>query len=354
MAYSGGKYLKVLFIGLGSIGQRHLRNLKSLYGENLKIIAYRSRGLSTTFGEDMKVRENVNVEEEYNIQVFYDLNEALSEKPEICFVTNITSEHLKVSLACAKAGCHIFLEKPVSDSLDGINELEEEARKRNIIIYVGFQNRFHPGILDIKKDLKTETIGSLISVSAEVGERLTTMHLYEDYKDTYMAKRCMGGGIILNQVIHELDYIAYLFGFPKSVYAVGGNTGLLGIDVDDYVNAIFTVRNADRLVPVIVTADFYQYPPARNLKIVGEKGSISINLLTGDTELIVGETVKKRTYSDFKRNQMFVEELKDFLNCVQRGQKAGISLEEGLKSLRMAIAIKKSIEKGTIIHELDF
>lgn len=180
--------MKILMIGLGSIGQRHLRNIKRVYGEEAQILAYRVRGLKRTFSDTMQIRENVSLEEEYNIKSFDDLSKALLEKPDIAYITNITKSHIPCAIACAKAGCHLFLEKPISDSLDGIAELAKIAAEKKLKVFVGYQNRFHPGIQYLKQFLAEGSIGRILSVRSVVGERLTTMHTYENYKDTYMAQ----------------------------------------------------------------------------------------------------------------------------------------------------------------------
>ena len=180
--------MKILMIGLGSIGQRHLRNIKRVYGEEAQILAYRVRGLKRTFSDTMQIRENVSLEEEYNIKSFDDLSKALLEKPDIAYITNITKSHIPCAIACAKAGCHLFLEKPISDSLDGIEELAKIAAEKKLKVFVGYQNRFHPGIQYLKQFLAEGSIGRILSVRSVVGERLTTMHTYENYKDTYLAR----------------------------------------------------------------------------------------------------------------------------------------------------------------------
>lgn len=196
--------MKILMIGLGSIGQRHLRNIKRVYGEEAQILAYRVRGLKRTFSDTMQIRENVSLEEEYNIKSFADLSKALLEKPDIAYITNITKSHIPCAIACAKAGCHLFLEKPISDSLDGIEELAKIVAEKKLKVFVGYQNRFHPGIQYLKQFLAEGSIGRILSVRSVVGERLTTMHTYENYKDTYMARKDMGGGVLLNQMCMSL------------------------------------------------------------------------------------------------------------------------------------------------------
>lgn len=341
--------MKILMIGLGSIGQRHLRNIKRLYKDEAEIIAYRVRGLARTFSDDMKIRENVSLEEEFHITSYSDLDEALAQKPEIAFITNITKSHIPCAIACAKAGCHIFLEKPISDSLEGIDELFSIMDEKKLKIFVGYQNRLHPGIQYLKECLEKEELGKVLAVRAEVGERLTTMHTYEDYRDTYMARKDMGGGVLLNQLIHELDYIYYLFGMPVSVYALGGIVGNLSVDVEDNLDAIYTMLGKKGSFPVSVHADFYQSPPSRYVKVVGERGQITVDLLKATVIKTVDDVTETGTFGKFVRNDMFIEELRLFMECIENDTQPAITLHDGLSSLKMALAARKSIKTGGVI-----
>lgn len=338
--------MKFLMIGLGSIGQRHLRNIKRVYGDDAQILAYRVRGLKRTFSDTMQIREGVSLEEEFGITSFSDLQEALHEKPDVAFVANPTNMHIPCAIACAKAGCHIFLEKPISSDLNGIDELMEVAKANNVQIFVGYQNRFHPGIQALKEVLAKEELGEILSVKAVVGERLTTMHTYEDYKETYMARADMGGGVVTNQLVHELDYLYYLFGAPKTVYAQGGTLGNLGIDVEDTADAILTIAGKERDIAVSCHADFYQCPPERGITVVGSKGKMQVDIIANKMLKAIGDDVTQVSYDDFQRNDMFIEELKKFIDCVTNHTKPEIGLEDGLVSLKLALAIKQSMEMG--------
>ena len=342
--------MKILMIGLGSIGQRHLRNIKRVLGEEAEILAYRVRGLQRTFSDTMQIRDRVSLEEEYHIRSFASLTEALLEKPELAFITNPTNMHIPCAIQCAKAGCHLFLEKPVSDSLEGIDELQKAAQDAGIKIFVGYQNRFHPAICAVKEVLEAGSLGKILSVHSVVGERLTTMHTYEDYKETYMARKDMGGGVVTNQLVHEMDYLYYLFGKPVSVYALGGTIGNLGIDVEDNCDELFLMENGTERVAVNVHADFYQSPPSRFIKVIGEKGQIQADLINGTVTKTVSDVTEHIAFTEFVRNDMFIEELKLFLSCVKEGGKEAITLEDGIVSLKMAMAIKESMQTGGVVN----
>lgn len=338
-------------IGLGSIGQRHLRNIRRLYGEDVEILAYRVRGLKRTFSDTMQIRENVSLEEEFKITAYSDLQEALSKEPDMAYITNITNAHIPCAIACAKAGCHLFLEKPLSDSMEGLDELCRIVKEKKIKAFVGYQNRLHPGIKYLKQFLAEGKIGNILSVRSVVGERLVTMHTYEDYKETYMARKDMGGGVLLNQMVHELDYLYYLFGMPVSVYACGGINGNLGIDVEDNLDAIYRYETENGSFPVSVHADFYQAPPSRFVKVVGEKGHIIVDLLKATVTQAIGDDVSVIEYAEFARNDMFIEECQLFMDCIKNDTKPAIGLDDGIASLRLALAARKSIETGEVIHE---
>jgi len=336
--------MKVLMIGLGSIGQRHLRNLKRLMGDNASFTAYRSRGLNITFSNDMKIREDVNLEDEYGIESFYDLDEALAQKPDVAFISNITSKHIECAMKVAEAGCDFFIEKPISHNLDGIDKLLKIIEEKKLIAFVGFQNRYHPCLNKLKEILKDENIGNVLSAEAVVGERLRTMHTYEDYRTTYMAKGEYGGGVILNQLIHELDYLQWIFGVPSSVYSVGGNLSDLEIDVEDMCEAVFSLNYSGKKIPIRVHADFLQYPPSRFCSVVCDNGKIKADIIANRIEWSIGDNIYAETFDDFIRNDMFISELKDFLKSVDERAMSAINLSDGVASLKMALAIKDSMK----------
>lgn len=336
--------MKVLMIGLGSIGQRHLRNLSAYLGEKAEFLAYRVRGLQRTFSDTMQIRDNVVLENEYSIRTFYDLDEALSQKPDIAYITNITSQHIPCAIKAVESGCDIFLEKPISNNLEGVADLLRAKEKYNRIVFVGFQNRYHPAIKRLRELVHSKDFGKIISVQSEIGERLTTMHTYENYAETYMARRDQGGGVIMNQQIHELDYIQWIFGKPETVTAVCGTNSGLNIDVEDYCDAIYWINNDYGKFPVYCHADFFQYPPSRKCKVIFENGWVAADLIVAAVEYFKNDEIYKEEFSDFVRNQMFVDEMKDFLSCVENRKHDFLTLEEGIISMKMAMAAKKASE----------
>src|SRR3989339_1879660 len=146
--------MKYLFVGLGSIGQRHLKNLRKI--TNGQILAYSANP-----------KKNKNFADEYGVEIINDFSQALAEKPEIVFITNPTSLHLPFALRAAKQGCHLFIEKPISHNLKNVDKLFKIASQKKIICQVAFQLRFHPNLLLIKELIKNRKIGKVLFARIE-------------------------------------------------------------------------------------------------------------------------------------------------------------------------------------------
>ena len=335
--------MKILMIGLGSIGQRHVRNIRQVLGDGAELLAYRVRGAKTTFTDKLQIREGVDLEQEYGITSYTDLNEALAQKPEIAFITNITSKHMECALQAAKAGCHLLIEKPLASDMEGVEELKALAAEKKLTVFMGFQNRYHPCVEVIKETVESGMLGKICYVDAEFSERLTTMHRYEDYRGTYMAQSVMGGGPVLNLQMHDLDILQWIFGVPKSVTAVMQKQSGLEIDVEESASAVFRCGDGENSFPIYTHTDFLQYPPVHRFKVVGEGGRLEVDLNSTEYAIWLGdERIRSGEYPDFARNSMFLRELEDFLAAVRGDREVKIGLQSGIDTLRMAMAIKKA------------
>jgi len=345
--------VNVLFVGLGGIGQRHLRNIKELLGNQVEVYAFRQRKSQFVLDNKLNVNDDISLDQFYNIKNVNSLEEAFKENMDIVFITNPTSMHMEVLVKAIENKCDIFVEKPLSHSLENISELEEKLNKYNNITFVGYQNRFHPCIKESKRLLEEKVIGDIISVNAEIGENIKNWHKYEDYRSMYASRKDLGGGVVLSQ-IHELDYISWFFGMPKSVYAIGGQLSNLEIDVEDVASILLNYEINNKNIPIHIHEDYIQIPPSRKCKIIGTKGKIEFDLLNS---ILVyydedGNEILKKEY-EFERNDMFKEELKIFLDAVKERKRTIIPIEEGIKSLKIAIEIKESINTGNIIKMND-
>jgi predicted dehydrogenase len=285
-----------------------------------------------------------NVEEVYNITTFHLLEEALAQKPDIAYVCNPSSLHVAVTRACLLAGCDIFLEKPLADSLDGTAELVSLAHTRQRICMVGYQLRFHPCVIRLAEIVRSGVLGNLLGVRATIGEYLPNWHPYEDYRIMYAARADLGGGVVLSQ-IHEFDYLYSLFGLPSRIYALGGHWSDLEIDVEDTASILMEAPLGSRVLPIQLHQDFLQSPASRQCEVIGDKGRAVMDLHALTVSLFTLGQAKPEVLrlENFDRNNLFLDQARHFLHCVETREKPIVDLADGIQSLRMALAVKQSI-----------
>ena len=343
--------MKILFIGLGSIGQRHLRNLRRIMGDSVEVIAYRVKRQVPVLNDHLQVVEGAhNLAKRYNLLEFNNLDQALAEKPDIAFITNPSSMHVRTALKAAEAGCHLFIEKPLSADLKEVDCLIELVEQKRLVVAVGYQLRFHPGLQQIAAWLKEGRIGRLAFATLMQGEYLPGFHPYEDYRTSYAARQELGGGVILTQ-IHEFDYARWFFGLPRRIFAVGGKLSHLEIDVEDTATVLMEYESEGRIFPVTLVLDYLQSPPNRSCRVVGEEGKILLDFHAKTVRLHQrsSEKLEEHKIDLPDQNCLFMDELKQFLEAVEGRVTPSVDLRFGVDSLRMALAARKSLESGKVV-----
>jgi predicted dehydrogenase len=348
--------LRVLFAGLGAIGQRHLRNLHSLLGSGAEFAAFRVRRNPEIVTESFGINTNENIESMYGIRVFNDLEVALdSFGPSLVFVCNPTSLHMNVALASARVGANLFIEKPLSDSLEGAEELASIVEEKRLTALVGFQMRFHPCFVRLRQLIAAEAIGRLIAVRARYGEYLPGFHPYEDYRQSYAARQSLGGGVILTQ-IHDIDYLIALLGAPERVFAMGGHLSSLEIDVEDVASVSLEMRRGGCMLPVHLHQDFITSPPVRSCSLLGETGSIEVDFRRPSIVRFgrSGETMESADFPGFERNQMFVDLLRHLLACLHGTEQPVVGIRDAIWTQRVALAARESLTTGQAIRMAPF
>ena len=343
--------MRVLFCGLGGIGQRHLRNLRTLLGDELEVHAYRVRRNRERLLDNLSIAPDGDLEVDYQIHVHTALDAALATKPDAVFVCNPSSLHTPIALAAAKAGAHIFIEKPVSNSLAELEDLQSEVRARGLVCYVGYNFRFHPGLQRMKQLIDGRFFGNILSVRSEIGEYLPNWHRYEDYRQMYAAREDLGGGVILSQ-IHEMDLIYWFFGLPKTISCRGGKLSKLEIDVEDTASSLMQYEGPAGRFPIALHQDFVQRPPVRTFRISGDAGMAVIDLIRNEMTIYgeEGDLLEALNFSGFSRNDMFLEQSRHFLDCIAKGLSPNVDLFDGTQSLRLALAARESLAQGSEIQ----
>jgi predicted dehydrogenase len=328
--------VRILIAGLGAIGQRHARNLRALAGPELGLMAYRRRRRSFVVTETLGRDDSVDVERALSLEVYGDLDEALAAGPDAVVVCTPSSEHVAIAQRAADAGCHLFVEKPISHTLDGVERLRQTVSTRRLVVLVGCQWRYHPRVRWLRTLLESAALGPVREAAIDYQEYLPDWHPYEDYRESYAARAALGGGVVLTQ-IHDYDLAWWLFGPLRRVTATGGHLSDLEIDVEDTVDAWF-----EGTVPVRVTQTFARRPPRRSIRVAGARGSVHLDLLTGAVD-VEGDIASPPAMGDYRRNAMFVEEARHFLACLESRERPAVPLDEGIEVLRVALAVKEAL-----------
>lgn len=330
--------MKILIAGFGSIGRRHFRNLLDL-GER-DILFYRTH--HSTLPEDEL--DGFVIEE--------DLERALSHQPDAVIISNPTALHIEVAIPAARSGCHLFLEKPISHSMERIGELSRCVALGRVKVLVGYQFRFHPGLQQVKRLLEAGTIGRPLSARAHWGEYLPAWHPWEDYRQGYSARTDLGGGVILT-LSHPIDYLRWLLGEVTQVWAITAQVSDLELDVEDTAEIGLRFRNG---AIASLHLDYNQQPPTHHLEIIGTGGTIQWDNQRGETRLYRGGASHQTGWenypmpAEFERNDLFLAQMRHFLEVTKGTTTPRCTMEDGIRALQICLAAQQSQALGRMIR----
>jgi len=318
---------RALVVGCGSIGRRHARNLKSLGMQRL--------AFCDTTPEALQQCRN-----ETPGEAFSDYGEALQMfKPDLVLVCTPPVYHVEEALLALQARAHVFIEKPLSHESSGIEVLIAEAHRRDRNVQIGYNLRFHPGLQILKGLIDSGNLGRVLWLSAEAGQYLPDWRPWQNYRESYSARLDLGGGIILDGS-HELDYICWLLGKPTEVSCRAEHLSSLEVDVEDsaWIYLTFPERRRAEL-----HLDFVQRAYTRTCKVVGEKGTALWDFTSQEVRWFSADEPNWHSVPYvFEANDMYVAEVRHFLESL--GSRTGpvVDLEQGRDVIRIVEAAKKA------------
>lgn len=326
--------MRILVVGCGSIGRRHLSNLRQI-------------GVADLAGVDVREDRRRGVAS-LGIDTFASLAVGLTFRPHAVVVATPPSLHLPMALEAAARGCHLFIEKPLADSAHGVDELLDVTARQRLVTLVGCNLRFHPGLLAVKELVDAGTVGRVTAARAEFGHYLPDWHSWEDYRDLYSARIALGGGVILD-AIHEIDYLRWLLGEIDRVACFAGRLSRLEIETED--TASMLLRFATGAIGE-VHLDYVQRSYHRSCQIVGDEGTIHWDYAEGSVRwyTAAAQTWQTRTVpAAWEPNQMYVDEMRHFVRCLQGEDRPALDVLEAARVLDVALAAKASAQAGEIV-----
>ena len=325
--------MKYLVAGFGSIGRRHLRNLLALGEKDIVLL----RSHKSTLDDD-EIRD---------FPVETTIEASLSHHPDGVVVAVPTALHMDIAIPAAKAGCAILMEKPVADSPARLGELRGALEGNGGRLQMGFQYRFHPGLLKAKELMDSGAIGKPLSFRAEWGEYMPGWHPWEDYRKTYAARKDLGGGVLLT-LSHPLDYCRWLFGDPEFIWGLNTKISDLEIDVDDIAEIGLAMKNG---MAGSIHLDYYRRPVRNQLEVIGSEGTLK---WTNDDALVVVESPDVVTQyppkEGFERNWLFLDETRKFIEVTAGRSAPSCTLEDGIAAQKMVAMVRKSWETKRMLN----
>ncbi len=322
--------MRFVIMSLGSIGRRHLKNLRNTLPD-AGIAVWRREG---AVGSDVPSGADC---------VCRSLAEVLEYAPDAAIIASPASLHLDAAMALAASGIHLFVEKPLSVSAEGIDKLIRCCREREVVLMVGYNLRFMPSLARMRELVIAGEIGTVLTARAEVGQYLPDWRPGSDYRNGVTAQFDLGGGVLL-ELSHDIDYVLWMLGLPDRVTAVGGKFSNLELDVEDVAEVLMEYDRPRRLVSIHL--DMVQRSPTRSCRIVGSEGVLVWDAIADRVDHF---NIKDRQWQQVAvqqladKNLMYIDQLKAFVDCIETRKVPACGGNEGLQVLKVVDAARVSM-----------
>lgn len=328
---------RILIIGLGSIGRRHLRLARQINPQAQIAVLRHGIDINIPSGADY---------------VFFTMADALEFAPQIAVIANPATFHLSSALPLAKAGIHLLIEKPLSTTTIGVSDLLALCKKTNTVLAIGYNLRFLKSLQKFKSLVDDKVIGNVLSVRSEVGQYLPSWRMGGDYYQSVSARRELGGGVLL-ELSHELDYLRWLFGEVEWVSAIQCKQSCLKIDVEDTAHVLlgFAPKTGGVSVIASLDMDFIRHDTVRQCTVIAEDGSLRWNGLTGTVEIYKPGSEGWETifFHQYQRDESYFAEWENLIACVLGDKVPLVTGEDGLAVLRVIDAVRESSSTNRVV-----
>ena len=326
--------MKLLIIGLGSMGKRRIRNFQFLQHE---VIGFDPR-------EDRRKEAN----EKYGIQVFSEITTALLEKPFAIVISTPPDLHMKFAKIAIENKIPFFTEASVVQ--DEMQDVIDSLKNSGIIGLPSCTTRYHPIVKEIEHLIQSNSIGKPLSFLFHSGQYLPDWHPWEDYRKFYVSKKETGA--CREIVPFELIWLVKIFGKIDSVVGRKSKVSNLETNIDDIYNVLLSFENK---IEASMTIDVLSKFPYRQMKIIGENGVIFADWYEHTVKCFSKENgwiEKKIDDGTIEQNYIngegpYIEEMKNFLSIIKKEVKQSYTFEDDIKILKILESIEKSSDNGT-------
>ncbi len=314
---------KIIIIGVGSIGLKHLDILKGLLPKSIIMVMHHNKSKKYPKKSD---------------GVLENHNDAIIFKPDLIVISNPSSFHLKTAIIFLSIKTNIFIEKPLSNNLKNIKEFISKFRDSNSFVTIGYNLRFLSSLNKLKKIIDKQLLGEIFNVTTVTGQYLPTWRKNTNYTNTVSASKKLGGGVLL-ELSHEIDYLNWIFGDIKGVYSVNKKQSKLSIDVEDLSILIFYFKSKIRKKKfnALVTLDFLRHAKKRECVVLCEKGTIRWDGMKGILEIYKQNGKKWINLHNDPNDlaQSYIKQWKKIIQNIKNNNKPSIDIFDGIKVLEV-------------------
>ncbi len=322
--------LRILIVGMGSIGKRHLRiTRQSLPNADIRVLRH----------------QPCTDVPEFSNGCFSSPETACAFAPQVAIIATPAPYHLGIAQQLLQIGCHLLIEKPIASHSEGLADCLKLAHDKGLVIQVGYNLRYLPALAHFRQLVKANIVGTPLSIRCEIGQYLPSWRPGTDYRQGVSARAELGGGALL-ELSHEIDYLRWIFGEVAWVNAWTGHLSGLDINVEDSAHLILGLyASADAKEAVArLDMDFMRQDTTRCCLVIGEKGSLRWNGLQGSVEHYCPDSATWQTVFSHTqgRDDSYLAQWAEFLDCIEHTRSPSCSGHDGLAVLRIVEAAKQS------------
>ena len=324
----------LLIVGVGSIGHRHLRCFQQTGRVHASICDSNSELLN-------------QLADQYDVQdKFTDLTSAMASRPEIVVISTPAHLHIPMATTAVEAGSHVLVEKPLSTSIDGVDELVERAATRGVTVGVAYVMRHHPLLQQLKQVIDTRRFGQPLQVTVNSGQHFPFYR--PAYREIYYTSHETGGGAIQDAITHMVNALQWLLGSTTALVCDAAHLSLPDVDVEDTVHVL--IRHGEILGNLSLNQ--FQLPNETSLTINFEQATVRCDLHSGTWQYCTqpegdwlpgGESL-------LERDELFIAQANAFLDAVEQGASPACNLHAAKHTLQTNLAMLASVRDKQWYH----
>jgi len=316
--------VKYLVVGCGSMGTRRINHLLKLQAGTVEAL-------------DLREDRRAKAAKTFGIKVWADPEEAIRNSPDAILVSVPPSAHLPYLQLAVDRELHVFVEKPISHNLEGLDELARRVETSKKIFLPGCNVRFHESVRLMKELVSSGKIGRVLSAHFEWGQWLPDWHPYEPYKDYYPSRRSAGGGL---DEVCDLDWLQWILGDVSDIVCVADKLSSLDIDTFDVADYLLRFRSGAILS---FHLDLVQRHFHRNCKLIGEEGTLLWDSRDKALQLYRAKTGSWERFDEAPDavEGMYLEETRHFVACVTGEAKSLNTIHAEVALLRLLLGAQK-------------